>query len=54
MNIIEWLLQTTSKGATYLQAITICTIGLILIIISIKEMISLFKYLLGGENNDKN
>lgn len=37
MNILEWLLQTTSKGATYLQAITLTTILIPIVVILVKE-----------------
>ena len=35
MNIIEWLLQTTSKGATYLQVIIILTITICVLVAAI-------------------
>lgn len=41
MNILEWLLQTTSKGATYLQAITLTLLAVFVIIVSIREFKSL-------------
>ena len=37
MNILEWLLQTTSKGATYLQAITLTAILIPIVVILVKE-----------------
>lgn len=42
MNIIEWLLQTTSKGATYLQAIMLMAVVVPLMIILVKETKELF------------
>ncbi len=43
MNILEWLLQTTSKGATYLQAITLTAILVPIMIILVKDMKELFR-----------
>ena len=43
MNIVEWLLQTTSKGATYLQAITLIAILVPIMIILVKDMEELFR-----------
>ena len=43
MNILEWLLQTTSKGATYLQAITLTAILVPIMIILVKDMKELFQ-----------
>ena len=36
MNIIEWLLQPTPDGATYLQAITLSIIAIVLLVALIR------------------
>lgn len=43
MNILEWLLQTTPKGATYLQAITLTVILVPMMIVLVKDMKELFR-----------
>ena len=36
MNIIDWLLQPTPDGATYLQAITLSVIAIVLLVALIR------------------
>ena len=50
MNILDWLLQTTSKGATYLQIIIILSIIVAAIIVSTIS----FKEVLNIDENKEN
>lgn len=50
MNVLEWLLQTTSKGATYLQIIILSSI-LVIVIIALTNSL---KGALSIDENKKN
>ena len=51
MKIVDWLLQPTQDGATYLQAITLSIIAIVLTVAIMQEVKELFADVMQEEEN---